>query len=143
MTVVISGDRIITLGKSKKVRIPANAQVVDAEGKYMIPGLWNMHVHIFSYDKDPSGQPAHEYRFPLFIANGITSMRFMWVRLNPVKQVEGWRKQAIEQPGSVPRIQAIGTIVNGPPASPNSDVVTTADEARQMVDKIKAGELIS
>jgi len=139
MTVVISGDRITTLGKSKKVRIPANAQVVNADGKYMIPGLWDMHVHIFSYDKDPSGQPAHEYRFPLFITNGITSMRFMWVRLNEVRQVQLWRKQAIEQPGSVPRIQAMGTVVDGsPPAHPNSDVVTTADEARQMVDKIKA-----
>jgi len=49
MTVVIIGDRIATLGKSGKVRVPANAQVVDATGKYLIPGLWDMHVHVFRH----------------------------------------------------------------------------------------------
>jgi predicted amidohydrolase len=139
MTVVITGNRITALGKIGKVYMPTDAQVVNAEGKYMIPGLWDMHAHIFSYYKGPSGQPAHEERFPLFIANGVTGLRLMWVRTGQAGQAEGWRKQAIEQPGSVPRIVAIGTIVDGsPPTHPNSDVVNTADEARQMVDKIKA-----
>src|SRR4030095_3107627 len=139
MTVVITGNRITALGKSGKVYMPTDAQAVDAEGKYMMPGLWDMHVHIFNYYKGPSGQPAHEELFPLFIANGVTGLRLMWVRTGQAGQVEGWRKQGIEQPGSVPRIVAIGTLVDGsPPTHPNSDVVNTADEARQMVDKIKA-----
>ena len=48
MTVVISGERIVTLGKTGKVRIPADAQTIDATGKFLIPGLWDMHAH-FSY----------------------------------------------------------------------------------------------
>jgi imidazolonepropionase-like amidohydrolase len=45
MTVVIAGDRITELGSAKKVRLPRGAQITDATGKFMIPGLWDMHVH--------------------------------------------------------------------------------------------------
>jgi hypothetical protein len=58
MTGVITGERIIALGKSGKLCIPANAQVVDATGKYMIQGLWDTHVHIFNYLNNRSGEPA-------------------------------------------------------------------------------------
>src|SRR5436309_102252 len=44
-TVVIAQDRISALGKTGQVQVPAGAQVVDATGKYLIPGLWDMHVH--------------------------------------------------------------------------------------------------
>lgn len=62
MTVVISGDRIAALGKTDKVKAPDNAEVVDASGKFLIPGLWDMHVHW--YDKSylpiicPCSQPT-------------------------------------------------------------------------------------
>lgn len=46
MTVVIVGSRITALGKT--VRVPNKAEVVDGSGKFMIPGLWDMHVHIFN-----------------------------------------------------------------------------------------------
>jgi hypothetical protein len=137
MTVVISGNRIAALGKNGKANLPKDAQVVDAKGKYMIPGLWDMHVHVF---RNASQRAPNDYYFPLFIANGIIAVRDMWTKIDKVAQVVLWRKQAIEEPGSVPRIVAIGTIVDGsPPTHPNSDVVNTADEARQMVNKIKAG----
>src|SRR6266496_3223253 len=137
MTVVIIGDRIITLGKSGKVAIPANAQVVDASSKYLIPGLWDMHVHIF---RNASLRPPNEYYFPLFIANGVTGVRDMWTKLDKVAQVELWRKQFTQKPGTVPRFGAVGTVVDGLPATwPNSDTVSTADDARRMVDKLKAG----
>ena len=45
MTVVVRGDRIEALGKTSKLTVPRNAQVVDATGKFLIPGLWDMHVH--------------------------------------------------------------------------------------------------
>jgi hypothetical protein len=137
MTVVMIGDRITTLGKSRKVRVPANAQVVDATGKYLIPGLWDMHVHVF---RNASQRPPNEYYFPLFIANGITGVRDMWTKLDKVAQVELWRKQFTQKPGTVPRFGAVGTVVDGLPATwPNSDTVSTADEARRMVDRLKAG----
>src|SRR4029078_3930588 len=45
-TVVIVAGRISEMGKSSKVRVPREAQVVDATGKFLIPGLWDMHVHL-------------------------------------------------------------------------------------------------
>ena len=45
ITVVVTGDRITAVGKPGEVRVPAGAQVVDGKGKYLIPGLWDMHVH--------------------------------------------------------------------------------------------------
>jgi len=59
MTVVITGNRISAIGETGKVRVPQDAQVVDATGKFVIPGLWDMHVH---WDLKDS--------LPLFIANG-------------------------------------------------------------------------
>jgi hypothetical protein len=138
MNVVISGDRITSIGKSGKIRIPQSAQVVDTAGKYMIPGLWDMHVHLLRHTGEPLNE--REYFFPLMIANGVTSVRDMWTKLDQVEQIRLWRKLAIESPGSVPRIAAIGTLLDGePPNHPGSDVITTADEARGMVDKLKAG----
>lgn len=45
MTVVITGNRISALGRTNEVSIPQNARIVDATGKFLIPGLWDMHTH--------------------------------------------------------------------------------------------------
>ena len=50
MTVVIIGDRIAEIGKNAEIRPPKNAETVNADGKFLIPGLWDMHVHW--YEKD-------------------------------------------------------------------------------------------
>lgn len=68
MTVVITGDRITDLGKTAKIRIPKGAQVVDGTGKFLIPGLWNMHVHL---------SITTEASLFAFVANGVTSVRDM------------------------------------------------------------------
>lgn len=47
MTVVISGGRVTAVGKAGAVRAPKDVQVVDAGGKFLIPGLWDMHAHRF------------------------------------------------------------------------------------------------
>jgi len=64
--VVISGDRIAAIGKSGKIRVPASNQIVDATGKFLIPGLWDMSA--WFYEKD---------YLPIFIANGVTGVREM------------------------------------------------------------------
>src|SRR5215471_7832075 len=70
MTVVITGDRITALGRTGRIRIPKNARVINATGKFLIPGLWDMHIHSVNYD---NGR-----RFlPLLIAHGITGVRDM------------------------------------------------------------------
>src|ERR1700754_4780836 len=43
--VVIEGNRVRAMGKADAVPLPTGAQVVDAKGKYLIPGLWDMHTH--------------------------------------------------------------------------------------------------
>ena len=68
MTVVVRGDRIEALGKTSKLTVPQNARVVDATGKFLIPGLWDM----YNYP-----HVKKEY-LALFIANGVTGMRVMW-----------------------------------------------------------------
>src|SRR5258705_7672420 len=67
MTVVIIGNRIAALGEAGKFRVPKDAKVIDATGKYLIPGLWDMHVHT----------GYKETYLPLYIANGITGVRDM------------------------------------------------------------------
>jgi len=137
MTVVIAGDRIVAIGKTGKIRMPKYARVIDATNKYLIPGLWDMHVHVFHYRLP---EPPDEYTFPLFIANGVTGVREMWTRVDKMGQIRLWRKQFYERPGTIPRFAAVGTLVDAPPATwKNSDTVSTADEARLMVGRVKAG----
>src|SRR5579859_8179343 len=81
VTVMITGDRITRMGPSADLQPPANAVVVNATGEFLIPGLWDMHVHWYEQDY-----------LPLFIANGVTGVRIMWGM--PVHHE--WRKQ-IEQ----------------------------------------------
>jgi hypothetical protein len=64
--VVIVGNRIRAMGLVSAVHMPQGAHVVDASGKYLIPGLWDMHVHPQRYT---------DYFYPLFIANGVTGIR--------------------------------------------------------------------
>ncbi len=132
-TVVITGNQITAVGKTGKVKVPPDSRVVDAEGRYMIPGLWDMHVHSML-----EGRP--EYFFPLFIANGITGVRdmgggFSFDRLSQI------RKQLASGKIVGPRLGAVaGRILDGPGARTNVGLaVGTADEAKQAVKAFKQG----
>ena len=63
-TVVTSGGKIVAVGPSASVKIPADAQRIDVSGKYMIPGLWDMHAH---YEQVEWG--------PIYLAAGVTTVR--------------------------------------------------------------------
>src|SRR5215467_7569219 len=45
ITVLISGNRIFAVGPSEKIPIPKRSRVIDGQGKFLIPGLWDMHIH--------------------------------------------------------------------------------------------------
>lgn len=125
MTVVIKGDRITELGPTKRVRVPKDAQVVDASGKFLIPGLWDMHVHWYGYDK------AY---LQLFIANGVTGVRVMW---GAPAHFE-WRKEIQEGRLLGPRMVISSTIVDGAkPAWPDSIAAGNETEGRQAVTKAR------
>jgi len=125
MTVMMTGHRITVIGKTAGVRIPKDAQVIDATGKFLIPGLWDMHVHWYGYDK------AY---LRLFIANGVTGVRVMWGA--PVHFE--WRKEIQERSLLGPRMVIASTIVDGPkPIWPGSIGVANQAEARQAVMQVK------
>ena len=68
--IVIEGGRIVALGPVRDVKVPSGARIVDAQGKYAIPGLWDMHTHIMN-------SRELETFFPLFVAHGIVGIRDM------------------------------------------------------------------
>ena len=70
-TIVIRDGRILAVRDAANVRVPDDAQILRSGG-YVMPGLWDMHVHVLS---DPDD--AIERSFPLFIANGVTGVRDM------------------------------------------------------------------
>ena len=72
MTVVVQGDEIRSIEKSssKNITIEREDKVIDATGKFLIPGLWDAHVHLtFIPELD------YETAYKLFLMNGITSVR--------------------------------------------------------------------
>ncbi|MDT9126915.1 amidohydrolase family protein, partial [Escherichia coli] len=54
MTVVVAGGRIVAIGRRNRVRAPKGARLIDASGKFLIPGLWDMHAHLGDdgFDRD-------------------------------------------------------------------------------------------
>jgi imidazolonepropionase-like amidohydrolase len=127
MTVVIDGNRISDLGKSREVKVPKGAQVIDAAGKFLIPGLWDMHVHTF--DKN--------LFLPLYVANGVTGVRDMF---GPLPLIRQWGKEIEEGVTIGPRFIAAGPIVDGPkPIWPGSIAVTSEADGRKAVATVKEG----
>jgi tetratricopeptide (TPR) repeat protein len=123
MTLFITGDRITDITPSAKVRLPKGAQAIDATGKFLIPGLWDMHVHWF------------DARYlPLFIANGITGVRQMWGF--PVHFQ--WRDEIAKGLLLGPRQAISGTPIDGAEAFyPGVISVANENEARQAVRRVK------
>jgi len=130
-TVVISGNQITSVAHSDRVRVPQGAQVIDAGGRYLIPGLWDMHVHTLV-----EGRP--ELFFPLFIANGITGIRDMGSNM-PFERINQIRADVNNGRVVGPRIGAVaGRILDGPGTQVNVALaVSEPDEARQLVRNFK------
>jgi imidazolonepropionase-like amidohydrolase len=127
-TIVINGQRISAVGRTGDVKVPADARVVDGTGKFLIPGLWDMHVHW----SEPIVSAAPY--LGLFTANGVTGVRQMW----GFPCHFGWRKDIAAGTLVGPRMVLAGNIVDGPkPIWPGSIAVATEDEGRQAVRKTK------
>ncbi len=130
MTVLIRNGRIADVGKYGSIEIPKQAQVVDATGKWLVPGLWDMHVHL---------SLASQASLPLFLANGITGVRDMGGSLYDLKQ---WRKRIAEGTIRGPRIIFSGPYVDGPKrGAPHRVTVTSVTQAREAVQKLKKLEV--
>lgn len=124
MTVVLDRDRIASIGETTELRVPSDARIVDARGKFLIPGLWDMHVHW--YDERFLG---------LFIANGVTGVRQMFGA--PV-HLE-WRRRSEAGELLAPRQFIASPIVDGiDPTWPGSIAVGDEASARAAVRRIKS-----
>jgi len=126
MGVLITGDRIASLTPSRHLRIPRGAQVINATGKFLIPGLWDMHVHFTEVERT----------FPLFVANGVLGVRNMGGDLNDLRR---WRAEVADGKLVGPRIITCGPIIDGPDPAAHGPtiVVSNASEAKQTVDMLK------
>jgi len=120
-TVLVSGNRITFAGPAANARIPAGARVIDGRGKFLIPGLWDMHVHGFVY-------LFSDFAGPLMIANGVTGARDMGYHIDTTLR---WRNDIAAGREVGPRL-VVGARVDGPVNQARfvSHVVTQEDGVR-------------
>lgn len=122
-TVVVRDGRIEEVGDATTVGVPAGASLVDGRGKYLMPGLADMHVHVQS-----------EGELLLAVAHGVTTMRDMFG--SPYKVV--WRERIARGDLLGPTLYAAGPIVDG--ARPDMGQMTsvrTAEDAERAVSEQK------
>jgi imidazolonepropionase-like amidohydrolase len=137
-TVIIEGARISAVTSAAPPIPPAkNARVIDGSGRYLIPGLWDMHVHTAFGDWFPGGR---DIILPLFIANGVTGVRDMG---GDVPVLLGWRKQIAAGEIVGPHMMISGPMLDavlptGKLRFPSSLAVTTPASAAAAVDALKA-----
>lgn len=96
-TVVVSGDRIVALGPVATTQVPAGAARIDGRGKYLMPGLAEMHAHVVG-GHDPNHEAINRDILFLYVANGITSIRAMLGAPNQIPLREQLRRGEILGP---------------------------------------------
>jgi len=146
VTVVVRDGRIQAITPSASAPLPSNAQIIDATGKFLIPGLTDFHLHLTGAG-EPSG--SREFFLPLLLANGITTVRDMGGYLQSLVPL---RKEIREGKRLGPEIFFAGPYLDGdPPSFQPSIVVTNATQATddvqslvaQRVDFIKVQSILS
>jgi imidazolonepropionase-like amidohydrolase len=123
-TVVISGDRIRAVGRDGKVTIPPGAEIVEAQGRALLPGLWDMHQHLVPADG------------LLDLAAGVTTARDMGNDLDTLLDL---RRRWDSGEALGPRL-LMACVVEGPGpyAAPTKVLVATDAEALAAVDRYAA-----
>jgi imidazolonepropionase-like amidohydrolase len=131
--VILEKNRIKIVGPMKETPYPRRAPtILNARGGYLIPGLWDMHVHLAFGDWFPR---AGEISLPLFVANGVTSVRDMG---SDLETVQSWRNEIEGGRRLGPRIRTSGPMLDGPkPRFPSSIPVATPDDGRRAVARLK------
>ena len=133
-TVLIQDRRILRVGARASVRLPQNARVINGRGRFLIPGLWDMHVH------NPG--PDSDALLPVYVAFGVTGVRDMGADLEALLA----QRARIARGDAVgPRIVMAGPILDGPLGFPMPEAhrrwrieVTDTGRARQVVDSVAA-----
>lgn len=125
MTVVIRDGRIAGAEKGIAGAIPKDAQIISGRGKFLIPGLWDMHVHL-SWSTSSA--------LPALVANGVTGVRDMGGRLG---EIDEWRTRIATRLIIGPRIFRAGPILNGQKFNAYQMVPGNPDETRGVARALK------
>jgi imidazolonepropionase-like amidohydrolase len=121
ITVVVRGNRITAVGEDGRISIPAGAEVIDLAGKTLMPGMWDMHVHM----GDDDGL--------MHLAAGVTTVRDL---ANDTDETLARKRRITEGPLIGPRMVLAGFMDGpGPFAGPTKVLVSTADSARASVNR--------
>ncbi len=120
-TVLVWGDRITKIGQTDATEVPEGSVVIDARGQYLMPGLADMHVHVWC-----------EGDLLLYVANGVTTIRNM----SGAQVHLDWRKQIALGQLFGPTLFTTGPIINAN-APPSRASVDTVEQARAVVAEQK------
>jgi CubicO group peptidase (beta-lactamase class C family)/imidazolonepropionase-like amidohydrolase len=126
-TILIRGDRITAVGPDGDIDVPADADIIDAAGRTVMPGLWDMHVHI-------DHGWVEELEVPLFLAAGVTTVRDLG---HDTDMLASLRRRIDARDAIGPRILP-ALIMYGPGRYPIGANVATPEEARAAVDRVAA-----
>jgi len=117
-SVVVKDGLITEIGEFQTVNIPKDAQIINGEGKYLMPGLVDMHVHLWRYGREEM----------LYLANGVTTIQNLWGFLDDLKKRDAINDRKIV----APRMFTTGPIMDGPnPIWKDSLVLESPEEARE------------
>ncbi len=105
-TLVLQDGKIVKIAATAELKLAAENKIIDGTGKFLIPGLWDAHVHFaFIEEMAPS-------MFDLFLAHGITSVRDTGGKVDFVKL---WKDKALADPLNSPRVMMAGPLLDGEP----------------------------
>ncbi len=130
-TVIIRSGKIVEIGDAARVTVPKDAVRIDGQGKYLIPGLVDMHTHLMSDDNFPDDLAPDELR--IMVANGVTTCRFM---IGTPEQLV-LRTRSAKGEIIAPTIYSASPHLTGREQG-NDFVVTDPEQAREAVRKSKA-----
>lgn len=119
--VVIHKGRIVAAGPRSKVKIPKHAHVVDAHGKSILPGLWDMHAHFEQVEWGP-----------IYLAAGVTTVRDCG---NEFEFITAVRDAIAQGHGLGPRLLLAGIVDGTGPRTIGVERVDTPEQARQWTDR--------
>jgi imidazolonepropionase-like amidohydrolase len=139
-TLLVDGDRIVAVGATGAVAVPANATVIDGTGQYLLPGLTDAHVHLLGFGPGPRENFADG---PIYLVNGITTVINLGGPSGSSRSTELEWKRRVEAgtlPG--PTIYTAGAFVNEPRVSTPEEVERDIrSQVRDGYDLIKFHEL--
>jgi imidazolonepropionase-like amidohydrolase len=122
--VVIHNGRIVAAGPRAKVKIPHGAQMVDAQGKTILPGLWDMHAHFEQVEWGP-----------IYLAAGVTTVRDCG---NELEFITAVRDAIVQGRGLGPRLLLAGIVDGSGPMAIGVERVDTPEQARMWTNRYHA-----